>query len=212
MILKDKNILITGAGGGIGLAFIDELVNRGVSKIYAADLSLEKINPIKEKYSDFIIPIRLDVTRTDLFERFIDSLMDVDVLINNAGIKHGKDILELDSWRSAYIEMNVNYFGSYHLSSLLWNSLKSKKESAIVNILSIASFELLEECPTYCASKAAAHMLTMGLHKKSLETSIKVFAAYPGYIDTDLVKISILKNKLRNILFQKYVMALKITY
>src|SRR6185437_5923077 len=69
-----------------------------------------------------------------------------------------------------------------------WNLLKEKNSAAIVNILSIASFALILKLGTYCASKTAAHLLTQGLRKESDSTNIKIFAVYPGYVDTEMTK------------------------
>jgi short-subunit dehydrogenase len=84
--------------------------------------------------------------------------------------------------------MKVNYEGTHNMSHTFWDSLSKKPESTIVNMLSVASFTLIPQLATYCASKAAAHTLTRSLRAESEGTSIRIFGIYPGYVDTKMTQ------------------------
>lgn len=188
MKLKNKTVFITGASGGIGASLIDALVKYGVSKIYGADLSIEKMSLLSKKYPDVVIPVVLDVTKQNDVIACSERYADIDILINNAGVEFATGFLSEHAFKAGPLEMAVNYFGVHYLSNAFWEILKNKKEAAIVNVLSIASFTLIAKLGTYCASKAAAHFLTLGLRHEAKESNIKVFGVYPGYVDTAMTK------------------------
>lgn len=188
MHILDKTILITGASGGIGSSLLEQFVSRGVKKIYAADLRVESVDVLKKKFGEIIIPVKLDVTNIQDIKSCRNLCEDVDILINNAGVEFATSFLSEGSIKASSIEMAVNYFGVHHLCVSFWELLKEKKSSAIVNILSIASFSMILKLGTYCASKAAAHFLTQGLRESASSTSIKVFGVYPGYVDTKMIE------------------------
>ena len=90
--------------------------------------------------------------------------------------------------KAAQFEMNVNYFGMHNLCSVFWETLLKKKDAAIVNMLSVASFTMILKLGTYCASKAAGHYLTHALRKECEGTKLNIFGVYPGYVDTEMTK------------------------
>lgn len=141
-----------------------------------------------KKYGDIIVPLKLDVTNAQDIKFCQNLCKDVDILINNAGVEFATSFLSEGSVKASSIEMAVNYFGVHNLCFSFWNLLKEKKSSAIVNILSIASFSLILKLGTYCASKAAAHLLTQGLREEACSTNIKIYGVYPGYVDTKMTK------------------------
>lgn len=188
MIFAEKTILITGACGGIGECLIYEFLLRNVKKIYAADLSKDRLDILQLKYGNIIHPIKLDVTKEDDIIACKEQCDDIDMLFNNAGIECATGFLHEKSIKASFLEMSVNYFGVHNLCLSFWQSLKSKESAAIVNILSIASIALILKLGTYCASKTAAHLLTQGLRFESNGSNIKVFAVYPGYVDTEMTK------------------------
>jgi NAD(P)-dependent dehydrogenase (short-subunit alcohol dehydrogenase family) len=187
MLLKDKTVFITGASGGIGSALVHDLVQRKAKKIYAADLSMGKLIKLEEKYGGIIVPILLNVTDLEDIQFSLKTCQDADVLINNAGVECATSFLHKDAGAASRLEMGVNYYGIRDLCSAFWNSL-IKKESAIINILSVGSLHLIPNLGTYCASKAAAHFLTQGMRHASIGTQLKVFGVYPGYVDTNMTR------------------------
>ena len=87
--LKNLNIILTGATGGIGNSILDKLVSGGAN-VLASGTNDEKLNLIKEKYQNVKVN-KFDISAHDEIENFIEKCNDIlgnkiDVLINNAGI------------------------------------------------------------------------------------------------------------------------------
>lgn len=187
-LLSKEIILITGAAGGIGKSLIKVLVERGVSKIYATGLEIPPLNLLQTKYPDVVIPLYLDVTDPVSVARCHQLSMDTTVLINNAGVEFATRFIGKKSLQAAELEMKVNYHGVHHLCSTYWSTLLNHPSPSIVNMLSVASFTHIPQIATYCASKAAAHMLTRSLRAEAISTPLNVYGVYPGYVDTPMTK------------------------
>mgnify|MGYP000022236890 CR=1 FL=1 len=182
MIIKGKTVLITGASGGIGKCLVQEFLNRGAAKIYAADLNVDTLTCHAK-----IFPIKLDVTQLADIENCRQRCSDTDILINNAGVELASPVFSQSPFK-AKLEMDVNCLGVHNLCVAFWDTLKNKESAAIINILSIASFVVIPKLATYCASKAAAHSITQAFRHESMDTNVQVFGVYPGYVDTDMTK------------------------
>ena len=102
-------LLVSGANRGIGKAITEELLNKGIRKVYAGARKLESLTELKEKYGDRLEPIQLDVTNQASVDNAAKVASDSTMLINNAGVMaHGgyKSENMLDSI-SQNIEVNV---------------------------------------------------------------------------------------------------------
>lgn len=186
--IANKVILLTGAAGGIGRALIDVLIQRGAAKIYVTDLKLANLAFLKEKYPTKVVAQELDVTNLSSVQACHEVTQDTDILINNAGVEFATRFIDEKSVKTAFIEMAVNFHGTHYLCDIYWPSLLKRTNPSIVNMLSVASFTMIPQIATYCASKAAAHMLTRSLRKESEGTQLKVYGVYPGYVDTAMTK------------------------
>lgn len=185
--IKNSTILITGAAGGIGTALINEFISLGVSKIYATALKLHDLDNLKLQFPEIISPIELDVTNQQSIENCAKICHDVNILINNAGVELKVPFISEKSLFAANLEMNVNYFGVVAMINNFLPHLRNNKNSAIVNILSLASCVSIKRLGNYCASKAACHVFTQSIRQELNEKNIKVFAVYPGYVNTAMV-------------------------
>lgn len=177
-------VLLTGADGGIGKAFISELIKRNVSKIYITGINLESLSTLASYNSEVLFPVLLDVTNSKQIKEFCLNHQDINILINNAGIELKSDFLNLKAHEYAQFEMNVNYIGVVNICNELLPTLKLNPNSAIINILSVASLSIIKRLSTYCASKTATHIFTQSIREDLIEFNIKVFGVYAGYVDT----------------------------
>ncbi|ALL07554.1 hypothetical protein AQ505_19900 [Pedobacter sp. PACM 27299] len=185
-ILKDSVVFITGADGGIGKAFIAELLTREVKKIYAAGINTAALEELSLVNPELIFPMKLDVTDTLEIKGCVEKCGDTTILINNAGVELKASFLEDKSAAKALFEMKVNYIGPVDLCHQFLKVLKANPNPAIVNILSIGSLILIKNISTYCASKSALHLFTQAV-RQELKEEIKVFGVYAGYVDTSMV-------------------------
>jgi len=86
--LKGKNIIVTGASGGIGNSIIEKL-NQSGANILASGTRIEKLEELKSKYGNIKI-LKFDISQSDKIEEFIENvsleLGGLDIIVNNAGI------------------------------------------------------------------------------------------------------------------------------
>lgn len=186
MNAQGKTALVSGANRGIGKAIVIELLNQGAERIYAGARSLESLNELKAAYGDKIIPIQLDVTDDLSIKKASESINNLDVLVNNAGVFSVGGVLADSALDSMKTNLEVNVWGVLKLSNAVLPLLKESKESAIVNISSVAGLGNMPMAGTYSVSKAAVHSITQGMRAELNEHSTLVMGVYPGPIDTDM--------------------------
>lgn len=193
MNLKEKTILITGGGSGIGLEAAKQFLQIG-AKVIITGRNQDKLNAAKKAYPN-LITIQSDAGNEDdayaLFDK-VKELGGIDILYNNAGVGIPPINLGLSNdahLKGAVYEIQVNYLGVVRLNNLFMEMLKSREESAIINTTSILSMvpSLIEA--TYSASKSALAFYTKSLreHLKILGAKVKVFELLPPLVDTDMV-------------------------
>ena len=119
-----KTALITGANRGIGLGFVNTLLNEGVARIYASARQTEDLAMLKALNPQVIQALPLDITQADSIQAFVEQIEQLDILVNNAGIVGGARCGEKDNLAIARQEMEVNLFGPMHLNSALLPLLK----------------------------------------------------------------------------------------
>ena len=109
--LKSKNIIVTGASGGIGNSIVDKL-NKAGANILASGTRIEKLDELKEKYGNIKI-LKFDISQTDKIEEFIENATkelggSLDCIVNNAGITQDNLAIRmsLEEWQKV---ININY-------------------------------------------------------------------------------------------------------
>ena len=122
----------------------------------------------------------------------IDSLdckwKDVDILINNAGNAHGKDLLiddDVENW-DAMIDGNVK--GLLYVSKAVIPGMVERESGHIINISSIAGKETYESGVVYCASKKSVESISEGMRIELTRHNIKVSNIAPGAVETNFSK------------------------
>lgn len=184
--LDNSIILITGADGGIGQAFVKELILRGVKKIYISGINLDKLKELAS-IDQRLIPVKLDVTSETDINSCLEKCNDINGLINNAGIELKSSILDNNFLSKFDKEVSINFKGPVNLTNSFLNILKEKDSPFIVNILSIGSLIMIDNISSYCYSKVLLHLYSQNLRNQCELNEIKIFNVYPGYVDTNLV-------------------------
>ena len=182
MHLQNAVALVTGANRGLGLAFAKGLLERGVSKVYAAARE-----PVPSTVPG-IVPVRLDVTRPEQLEALVREAGDVTLLINNAGISQPASLTSEDVLTHARNEMETNYLGPLATSRAFAPILARNGGGGIINVLSVLSWHSFPGNSTYSASKAAAWAMTNGLRHELRGQKTQVVALHVGFMDTDMAQ------------------------
>ncbi|XP_039307956.1 15-hydroxyprostaglandin dehydrogenase [NAD(+)]-like [Solenopsis invicta] len=188
--VQNKNVMITGAGSGLGYKYAEILLRNGAKKIAVVDLPTSKgQDAVATLEDDFgkgcAMFIACDVTKADdlkkAFEKTIDEFEELDILINNAGI------LNDNIWEET-LDLNVKALirGSM-LAFDYMGKHKGGKGGVIVNISSVAGLEPTCTLPMYVASKHAVLGFSQSLAKMYDKTGVRVVIMCPGVTLTALM-------------------------
>jgi NAD(P)-dependent dehydrogenase (short-subunit alcohol dehydrogenase family) len=181
MQIEHAVAFVSGANRGVGAGFIETLLARGASKVYAAARDPSAIVSTDPR----VVRVALDITHPEQVAEAARLATDVTLLINNAGVNALERMLEPRDEEAARAEMEVNYFGNLQMCRAFAPALVANG-GAIVNILSILARVSLPAMGSLCASKAAALRLTEGVRAELAGRGVRVLGVLPGAIDTDM--------------------------
>ena len=177
--LSGRAVLITGANRGLGAALCKTILQYSPKIIHAG---------YRDTPGDFDDPriswCQLDIQNAASVVAAVESIGELDVLINNAGtlIPTTPDLAQ----ESANLEamMDVHLHCPLKLIGALLPALGASSQPMIVNMISMAAFASVPGCEGYCTSKAALHVATQGLRLK--HPNIQCVGVYPGPTATDM--------------------------
>lgn len=201
MRFKDKAVLVTGSGRGLGRAIALGFAREGASvAINAAHLSsAEEAAALAREFQGKVIAIEADVADEGkvnaMIDRVINELGGLDVLVNNAGMSQPiMPTLEqsVGDWDRV---MATNLRSAYLCSKAAGKWMVERRSGKIVNIASITGLTGQPMRTAYAPSKAAMLNLTKALAVEWAPYNINVNAVAPGYVLTDLVKNFISQGK-----------------
>jgi serine 3-dehydrogenase len=189
-------ILITGASSGIGEACARLFARDGRALVLVAR-RLPKLKALADDlHKEFGVPVHpfaLDVTDRAAVEAFFESnhelLSNVDVLVNNAGLAKGVDLIQdanLDDWE---VMMDTNVMGLLYFTRLTLPHLQAKHRGHIVNLGSVAARWVYPRGNIYCATKAAVHAISQALRLDLSGSKIRVSEISPGMVETDFSRV-----------------------
>lgn len=192
MKVKDKVIVVTGGGNGLGREIVLNLLNKGAI-VAAADINEEGLNEtvkLAGENKDRLSVYDLDITDREAVEkmpqRVIDNHGSVDGLINNAGIiQPFVKVNELD-YKAIDRVMNINFFGALYMTKAFLPFLLKRPVGHILNVSSMGGFLPVSGQSIYGASKAAIKLFTEGLYAELLNTNVRVTVVLPGGMDTNI--------------------------
>ena len=189
MELKQREVLITGGGSGIGLSLAKRFVAAG-SRVMICGRRVDVLEKARKEVSELHVmqsDVSIRAEREHLLERALSTLPRLSILINNAGIQRRvKPIIEQDDTTGDEEEFRINYFAPVALTKLFLPHLTAQADSMIVNVTSGLAFSPLAFMPNYCATKAALHSWTLSLRHQLRHTSVKVVEMIPPKVNTDL--------------------------
>lgn len=192
MKLKDRIVVVTGAGSGIGRACAIESAKEGAQVIVAdinkegADETVTQIAKNKGK----AVVFKTDVSKPESVKLLVDftirSFSKIDALINNAAIQVNKTIEDItfEEWN---MQMSINVGGIFLCSKYFLPYLRISR-GCIVNMSSVNGFFVEPMCAGYCTTKAAIIGLTKAMAIDHGHEGIRVNCICPGYIDAGLAE------------------------
>ena len=184
---KNKNILITGASGGIGNELVKKFVSLG-GNVLGSGTNSEKLDKIKKKYPNLKVK-KFDIAEHLRIEEFIDDvsleLGGLDILINNAGTNADNLSLRMkeEEWKKV---IDINLTATFLLSKHAIKKMLKSKFGRIVNITSVVGHTGNLGQSNYSASKAGIIGMSKSLAIEYAKKNITVNCVSPGFIISDM--------------------------
>ena len=183
--LKNKNIIITGATGGIGNSIIQRLNDYGAN-ILASGTKDEKLKELKSKYENIKI-LKFDISQNNKIEEFIENasreLGGIDCIVNNAGITQDNLSIRmsLEEWKKV---IDINLTSTFLMSKFAIKKMLKNKKGKIINITSVVGHTGNVGQANYTASKAGIVAMSKSLALEYAKKNINVNCISPGFIKT----------------------------
>ena len=163
--LKNKNIIVTGASGGIGNAIIKKLSEAGAN-ILASGTRVEKLEELKNNFKAIKI-LKFDISQKDKIEEFIENSTKelggtLDCIVNNAGITQDNLAIRmsLEEWQKV---IDINLTSTFLLSKFAIKKMLKNKSGKIINITSVVGHTGNLGQANYTASKAGIIAMSKSL-------------------------------------------------
>ncbi|MED4223725.1 SDR family oxidoreductase [Neobacillus cucumis] len=194
--LRGKNIIITGASGGIGAEIARLCAASGANLVLLAR-SVDKLKQIEleleQKYSTHVDVFQVDVSDTDkvkeVFAQIFKQLGHIDILVNNAGYGIFREAHEatIDEIKGMF---NVNVLGLMACTSMVLPKMRERRFGHIINIASQAGKFATPKSSVYSATKHAVLGYTNALRMELDDYNVQVTSVNPGPIATNFFKIA----------------------
>ena len=184
--LKNKNIIVTGASGGIGNAIVEKLYEQGAN-VLATGTRLEKLEELKNKFNAITIH-QFDISQHEKIDEFINDATDelggtLDCTINNAGITIDNLTIRmnLEEWTKV---IDINLTSTFLMCKYSIKKMLKNKSGKIINITSVVGHTGNVGQANYTASKAGIVALSKSLAIEYAKKNININCISPGFIST----------------------------
>tara|TARA_A100001011_G_scaffold392989_1_gene481768 strand:+ start:643 stop:1380 length:738 start_codon:yes stop_codon:yes gene_type:complete len=186
--LKNKNIIVTGATGGIGNSIIKKLHENGAN-ILASGTKIEKLEEIKKNFDNIKI-LKFDISKSDKIETFIEDASkelggSLDCIINNAGITQDNLAIRMsmDEWKKV---IDINLTSTFLMCRFAIKKMIKNKKGKIINITSVVGHTGNLGQSNYTASKAGIVAMSKSLAIEYAKKNININCISPGFIRTTM--------------------------
>ena len=179
-----RKALVTGGSRGIGAACCRALARDGWQVFVNYNESKDKALSLAGEIGG--TAVWADVSKEDAVLAMFDTVGDVELLVNNAGIAHAEQVqdLTLDIWRELY---GVNIDGAFYCTRAAVPGMIRAKRGCIINVASVCGVYGSSCEAAYASTKGAMISMTLSLYKELGPSSIRVNAVAPGVIVTDML-------------------------
>ena len=184
--LKGKNIIVTGASGGIGHSIVDKL-NKAGANILASGTRIEKLDELKEKYGNIKV-LKFDISQSDKIEEFIENASselggNLDCIVNNAGITQDNLAIRMsiEEWTKV---IDINLTSTFLMSKFAIKKMLKNKKGKVINITSVVGHTGNLGQTNYSASKAGIVAMSKSLAIEYAKKNLNINCISPGFIKT----------------------------
>ena len=198
--LKNKNVLLLGATGGIGSNLLKLLTNSGAN-VWMAGRQLDKLQALSQENqipSDRVLQV--DLADAQAVQLFIDKIASIsfDTFINAAGIGIIKplDQLQVSEMQSS---LQVNVLSIFEIVKAILPKMIEVKKGLIINIPGILGKTPMSGAAAYCASKYALVGMMQSIREELKRTEIRITQVYLGGVDSpfwDTINLRVQREKM----------------
>ena len=190
-------IFITGATSGFGKA-IATIFAKNNYRIIITGRRADRLQAVsatlKKEFNAEVLSLNFDVRDKKAVEKSVASIPEdwknhISILINNAGLAAGLDLIQngsTDDW-DQMIDTNVK--GLLYVTKAIVPFMIAQQQGHIFNVGSVAARYVYEKGNVYCASKFAVDALSQGMRIDLLKHQIKVTAIHPGAVETEFSNV-----------------------
>ena len=186
--LKNKNVILTGATGGIGNSILEKLYENGAN-VLASGTKSEKLEELKKKFKNIKI-LQFDISQSQKIENFIDEGSkelggNLDCIINNAGITQDNLAIRmnLEEWKKV---IDINLTSTFLICKFAIKKMLKNKKGKIINITSVVGHTGNLGQSNYTASKAGIVAMSKSLAIEYAKKNININCISPGFIKTEM--------------------------
>ena len=192
MLLKDKNIIITGATRGIGKGIAIEFAKQGANIAFTYSRSVDEAKTLEKELSKFGVKAKSyqsDASNFDEAHKLIENVLSefdtIDVLVNNAGIT--KDNLLMRMQESDFdIVINVNLKSVFNMTKAVQKTMLKQRSGSIINMSSVVGVKGNAGQTNYAASKAGIIGFSKSVALELGSRNIRCNVVAPGFIETEM--------------------------
>ena len=184
--LKGKNIIVTGATGGVGNSIIKKL-NQSGANILASGTRTEKLHELKDKFRN-IKTLKFDISQINKIQEFVENGINelggnLDCVVNNAGVTQDNLAIRmsLEEWQKV---IDINLTSTFLISKHAIKKMLKNKSGKIVNITSVVGHTGNLGQANYTASKAGIIAMSKSLAIEYAKKNININCISPGFIKT----------------------------
>lgn len=189
--LTGKNVLITGATGGIGSAIAKTLYSQG-AKLVLSGTKEEKLQQLASEISDDCkyIPCNLsNVTEVeDLFDKAENLVGQIDILVCNAGVTKDSLILRMKNEDFDHV-IDVNLKSTFILNRNAIKKMLRRKDGRIINIASVVALTGNPGQSNYVASKAGMIGMSKSMAQEVASRGVTINCVAPGFIESPMTDV-----------------------
>lgn len=198
--------LVTGASSGMGYCYAQALAARGYNLLMVSNEEAihDKAKTISEVHSDLqVLSLVMDLgtptAAKDLYIYCVDHQLEVEVLINNAGVYHDRDFLD-DSVAFNELILYLHVFTPAMLEYYFAQEMVKRHKGYILNMCSITDRIAVQRLGTYGATKAFLSAHTRSVHVELKNKGVFITAVRPGAVDTGLYSLNSTATKIGKML------------
>jgi uncharacterized protein len=188
---NDRWVLITGAAHGIGTGFVRRFLREN-ARLILVDVDQDGLDKVfrevlgdnSERHRKYRVDLTAASERENLIRELTANGIELDVLVNNAGIGYRSDLVDTP-WEKIINIINVDIIALTHLTWMVLPGMKKRGRGAIINLSSTGAFCGANQACVYTGGKAYVMNFTEGLDMELYGSGVRVISAHPGATDTN---------------------------